>query len=227
MRILIFVPIIHTSPDLGSLSGDVTKRGIADLGKEVWQEHIKTVEEFWDVISFYFDSIEVKGMKIYQDGMITDGEVGEKIVEEGKKAGSRNYNLVSKLLKRGAVLIKTEDFSLVKEERDRLFAIIIAKSITLKLVTFIRYNLLKNKLLNKRDEFIGRRINETLRQGETGIVFIGACHNLKEKLANDIQIKEIKNPDKVKEYQKLLPFYNKRKQQLKELAEYLISEVEA
>ncbi|MDP2789388.1 MAG: hypothetical protein Q8O46_05115 [bacterium] len=227
MRTLIYVPIIHTSADLGSLAGEVTKRGLADLGKEIWREHIKTVDGFWDTISFYFDSIEVGGMKIYQDGMVADGEVGEKIIEEGVRSGSKNYDLVSRLLKRGAILVKTEDFNLVKEERDRLFTVIKARSITQKLIAFIKYKLIKNRLLNKRDKFISKRISETLDQGETGIIFIGAYHNLKEKLSNDIQIKEIKNPDKVKEYQKLLPFYNKHKQRFEELAEYLISEIEA
>ncbi len=227
MRTLILVPVIHTSADLGSLAGDVTKRGVADLGKEAWREHIKTVDGLWDNISFYFDSIEVGGMKIYQDGMVADGEVGEKIIEEGVRSGSKNYDLVSRLIKRGAILVKTEDFSLVKEERDRLLTIIMARSTVQKLIAFMKYSLIKNRLLNKRDKFISKRINETLNQGETGIVFIGAYHNLKEKLSKSIQIKEIKDTDKVKEYQKLLPFYDKHKQRFEKLTEYLISEVDA
>ena len=80
MRRLIYVPIIHTSADLGSLAKDVTKRGIADLGEELWKEHIKTVTKFWDIIAWYFDSLDVSGTKIYQDGMVADGEVGQEIV---------------------------------------------------------------------------------------------------------------------------------------------------
>jgi len=102
MRILIYVPIIHTSADLGSLAGDVTKRGIADLGEDVWKEHQRTVEGLWDAISHYFDSVDVTGTKIYQDGMVVGGEIGQNIVEETAKAGSKNYELVSRLLKRGA-----------------------------------------------------------------------------------------------------------------------------
>ena len=60
MRTLIYVPVIHTSADLGSLAKDVTKRGIADLGKDIWEKHIAAVEKFWDVISDYFDSIDVQ-----------------------------------------------------------------------------------------------------------------------------------------------------------------------
>ena len=225
MRTLIYVPVIHTAADLGSLAKDVAKRGIADLGKGFWEEHRKTVEGFWNVISRYFDSINVSGAKIYQDGMVAEKEVGEKIVEEGVKSGSRNYQLLSELLKRGAILVKTEDFKLVKEERDRLLKIIRAKTIAEKLLGFTRYKLTKNMLLNKRDKFITKRIDETLNKGETGIIFIGAYHNIKNRLPKNIQIEEIKDREKVKEYQRLLPFYKRNKARFEELTQYLISPI--
>jgi len=225
MRKLIYVPIIHMSADLGSIAKQVDKRGIADLGEEVWEKHIKTIQGFWDVISHYFDSIDVSGMKIYQDGMVANGEVGQKIVEEGVKSESKNYELVLRLLKRGAILVKTEDFKLVKQERDSLLAITQAKAITQKLISFIKYKLVKNRLLNRRDKFIAKRIDETLNPGEKGILFIGAYHNIKERLPKNIQIREIKDAGKVKEYQKLLPFYNRNKERFEELGRYLVSEI--
>jgi len=225
MRTLLYVPIIHTSADLGSLAGDVTKRGIADLGEDVWKEHQRTVEGLWDAISHYFDSMNVSGMKIYQDGMVAEGEIGEKIVEEGLNLGSRNYQLVSKLLKRGAILVKTEDFNLVKIERDRLLAITQAKSITQKIIAFIRYKLIKKRLLSKRDNYIAKRIDETLNNGATGIIFIGAYHNIKERLPKDIKITEIKDVNKVRGYQRLLLFYNKNRKRFEELSRYLVSEI--
>lgn len=226
MKALIYVPIIHMSSDLGSLAKDLNRRGIADLGEELWKEHIKTVETFWDELSHYFNSMHVSGMKIYQDGMIAEGEIGKKIVQEGAKSGSKNYELISELLKRGAILVKTEDFKLVKKERDRLIAITQAKSLPEKLIAFMKYKVTKNRLLNKRDEFIARRIEETLNQDGTGIIFIGAYHNIKNKLPKDIRIMEIKNTEKVREYQKLIPFYNKNRERLNELSRYLISKIE-
>jgi len=226
MKTLILVPVIHMSSDMGSLAKDLNRRGIADLGEELWKEHIKTVESFWDVVSHYFDSVDVSGMKIYQDGMIAEGEVGQKIVEEGAKSGSKNYELVSELLKRGAILIKTEDFKLVKKERDRLIAITQVKSLPKKLIAFMKYKVTKNRLLNKRDKFIARRIDETLNQDETGIIFIGAFHNIKERLPKDVRTIGIKDTEKVREYQKLIPFYNKNRERFEKLRSYLISKVE-
>lgn len=225
MRTLLYVPVIHTSADLGSLAKDVTKRGIADLGEEFWKRHEKTVEGFWNAIIKYFDLLEVSSFKIYQDGMVAEGEIGQKIVEEGLRSGSMNYELISGLLKRGAILVKTEDFRLVKEERDKLVALTQAKSITQKSIALIGYKLVKNKLLNKRDEFIAKRIDETLKDGETGVIFIGAYHNIKRYLPKNIQIKEIKDADRIREYQELLPFYNKNQERFEELGRYLISKV--
>ncbi|MBU4345752.1 MAG: hypothetical protein KKH29_00310 [Candidatus Omnitrophica bacterium] len=224
MKTLTYVPVIHTSADLGSLAREVTKRGIAALGEEFWMRHKTTVECFWDIISDYFESQEASGAKIYQDGMVAEGEIGQKIIEEGLNLGSRNYELVDSLLKRGAILVKTEDFNLVKEERDRLLAITEAKSISKKIAAFIKYKLLKNKLLNKRDRFIADRINATLNQGEKGILFIGAYHNVKDWLSRDILVVTLKDPEKVKEYQSLLPFYRKNKERFEELVKYLTSQ---
>jgi len=225
MRTLIYVPVIHTSADLGSMAKDISKRGIRDLGEEIWTKHRKTVEGFWDAISDYFDSIDVNGVKIYQDGMVAEDEVGKQIAEDTAKAGSKNYELILRLLQRGALLMKTEDFKLVKKEYDRLLAITQAKSITRKIIAFIKYKLVKAVLLNKRDAFIAKRIDETLGPDEKGILFIGAFHKIKKRLPKSIQVREIKDTDRVRTYQRLLPFHNKYREQFDKLGKYLASEV--
>jgi len=224
-RKLIYVPIIHTSEDMGSLADNLTKIGIDKFGRNFWKQREKTVERYWEVISEYFDSIDVAGFKVYQDGMVADGEMGKKIVKEGKKSGSRNFQLLSRLLDRGAILVKTEDVKLAKKERDRLLNIIRAKSKMAKGVALIKSKLQKNKLLEMRDRFIARRIKETLAHNETGIIFIGAYHEIREKLPEDITVRELKDREKVKEYHKLLPLYKKRKKRFEELTQYLTSEI--
>lgn len=212
--------------DLGSLASDVAKRGIASLGEEVWQKHMETVKSFWDSIARYFEKLEVSNFKIYQDGMVAEGEVGQKIVEEGLKSGSKNYELLSRLLQKGAILVKTEDFALVKRERDYLVELTKARTRIGKLIAYLKYRLIKNGLLRKRDEFIASRINETLNPGETGILFIGAYHEVIPKLPKDIQVREIKDADKAREYQRLLPFHNKNEERFEELSRYLVSKVD-
>jgi hypothetical protein len=225
MRTLLYVPIIHTSADLGSLAKDVERRGLDKFGENMWRDHLRTIDGLWDALFLYFDSIPVSGVKIFQDGMFADGDVGLNIVQEGEKAGSKNHQLVSKLLHRGALLMKTEDFNLVKKERDRLLKMIRAKTTAEKIFGLIIYKLTKKTLLKQRDEYIAQRIDQALKEGETGILFIGAYHHVRPRLPRDIHIKEIKDTRKIKEYQSLLPFYHKNKKRFEDLSGYLISKI--
>jgi len=43
-------------------------------------------------------------------------------------------------------------------------------------------------LLHKRDEFIAKRINETLRKKEIGILFLGVLHTIEAQLNKDIHV---------------------------------------
>jgi len=226
MRTLLYVPIIHTSADLGSLAEEVHRKGLENFGENMWRDHLRTIDGFWDALFLYFDSINVSGAKIFQDGMVADGDVGLNIIQEGEKAGSKNHQLVSKLLHRGALLMKTEDFNLVKKERDRLLKMIRAKTTVEKLFGLVIYKLTKKLLLNQRDDDIARRIDLALDEGETGILFIGAYHHVQPRLARDIKIKEIKEIRKIKEYQSLLPYYPKNKKRFEDLSGYLISKVD-
>jgi len=223
MRKLIYIPIIHTSADLGSLAEDINRRNINDLGEEFWEKYKRIVDRFWMSVSRYCDSIDAKGIKIYQDGMVAGGEVAKSIADEVAKSGSKNFEIVSALVKRGAILEKTEDLKLIKEERDSLVAIIHAKTISKKIISFLKYKMIKKNLLNKRDSFIVKRIDETLSENETGIIFIGAYHNVKKRLPGNIEVTEVKNIEKVKEFQKIVPFYNKNKKRFDELSSYLVS----
>jgi hypothetical protein len=225
MRTLIYVPVIHTGPDLGSMAKDVTERGIADLGETFWKMHQKTIDRYWEKISSYLDSLDVLGMKIYQDGLLANREMGQKIVEEGVKSGSKNFEIILKLLKRGAILVRTEDLMLVKKEHDMILAIIQAKPTIKKFIAVMKYKLIKNRLLIRRDKFIAQRIKKTLNSNERGIIFIGAYHKIKRKLPKDIQVKEIKDPEKVREYHKLLRSYLKNKKRFEQLARYIVSEI--
>jgi uncharacterized membrane-anchored protein YjiN (DUF445 family) len=122
--------------------------------------------------------------------------------------------------------MKTEDFNLVKKERDRLLKMIRAKTTAEKIFGLFLYKLTKKTLLKQRDEYIAQRIDRALKEGETGILFIGAYHHVKPRLPRDIKIKEIKETRKIKDYQSLLPFYHKNKKRFEDLSGYLISKVD-
>lgn len=211
--------------DLGTLAQAMDRRGIVELGKDLWLRYKETVTRFWDSMGAFFDSLEVKGSKIYQDGLIADGEMGMRIVEEGVKEGSRNYEIIAGLLKRGANLVRIEDLLLVKKEYDSISRIVHPKSPGGKMIASLRYKLAQNKLLKERDNFIAKGIDETLNDGEVGILFIGAYHDVIPKLPRDIEVSEVKETEKVREYQRALLNWGRKKRRFEQLTEYLISPV--
>ena len=54
-----------------------------------------------------------------------------------------------------------------------------------------RYNMVKDKLLVETDLFIASSIDASLKikEGDTGLLFIGVSHNLLPKIAGDIEVK--------------------------------------
>lgn len=221
MRTLHYIPIIHTSADMGSLARAVTACGITRVGEKMWQAHVATVQRFWDAIVRYVSFLPAKGLKIYQDGLVADGEIGLKIVSAGVQSGSRNYQVVEALLQRGAEIVRTEDFQLVLKERDCLFEIIEAPSRWAKICASLKYRFIKHRLLSRRDAFIARRISATLEPAGTGVLFIGAYHHVRRMLPKDIKVIEAKEAAKVRQYHELLSFCNNHHREFALLSRYL------
>lgn len=224
MRSLIYVPIIHISADLGDIASEVNKRGQKLVGEEEWKRHRETILGFWGAIARYFESLDVKNFKIYQDGLVADGDVGLKIISDGAKKGSKNYEIISQLISRGAHLVKTEDFRLVKKEYDYLIKIAKENKPIKKIIAALNYKFHKKKLLRERDEFIAKVINNTLGQEEKGVLFLGAHHEIISKLYQDIKVIELKKREKINKYQKEF-VKRKEKEKLNQLANHLISPI--
>jgi hypothetical protein len=225
MRKLYLIPIIHMSADMGSMASTLDDRATAKLTPELWQEHKEIVSVFWDAISRFLDAVDVKGFKVYQDGMMADGVAGLRIVREGINQGSKNYEIVGRLLEKGAVLVKTEALTLVRQEYSYITKMTHARSVKEREVAALRYKLAQGRLLKQRDEFMAGRINETLAESETGILFIGAYHDVLDKLAPDIKVVQVKEVARVREYHSVLINTKRYDQQLRKLGEYLVSPV--
>jgi hypothetical protein len=225
MHRLYLVPILHMSADMGSLASALDETAKAELGQEVWQKHKGAVSSFWDSIGQFFDSMNVKGFRIYQDGMVANGTDGLRIIRESISQGSKNYEIIEKLLQRGAVLVKTEDPILVKQEYAYIAKIAHSKSHKEKEVWALRYKVAQDRLLKQRDDSIAKRIEVTLGEGDTGILFIGAYHNVLSRMPDDIQVSQVKDIAKVREYHKTLLSLKTPSQRFLQLVDYLVSPI--
>jgi hypothetical protein len=224
MRKLLYVPIIHMESDLGSIAPAIDNTSASLCGEERWSKHNETVSEFWDQVKDFLDRLDSTNLKIYQDGLPADGELGWMVIEEGAKRGSKNHQIILDLIKKGAEIRKTEDVSLLKEEYERIIRLAQAKSLAHRIVTSIGYKLRKGRLMAERDRFIAETINGTLSEGETGILFIGTYHDVLPHLARDIAVEQVKEQEKVRAYFKGL-ISGKDEEKFEQLAAYLVSPI--
>ena len=202
---MIYVPIIHTEADMGSMSDSLRDKYIQKYGEDKWLNHINEIDSMWNSIEKKLDELNFsyKNVKIYQDGLPNCGagmsapawtadrcgnaQVEKKIVIDIAKKGSKNHQLLIKLLDKGAQLIGTENPKLLIEEYKTILGTLKQTKETNK--DFIdNYKKKAEKQLFERDKYISRRIDETLKDNETGILFIGMMHKVNEFLPKDIKI---------------------------------------
>ncbi len=220
MRKLLYVPIIHTEFDMGSVASAIEGKSASLCGEERWAKHKETVAKFWQSLTRYFDSLDATNLKIYQDGLPADGELGRKIIEEGARRGSKNHELILNMMQRGAEIRRTEDPSLLQEEYKYITRLARSKSFAEKALAYAGYKLRKGRLMDERDKFIAKTLNETLKEGETGVLLMGSHHNVAPYLAKDIAVEEVKEREKVNAYFKELASRGDERR-FEQLAEYL------
>lgn len=192
MKKLIYIPIVHNKADLGSLGSQLSAEGGQRYGASAWQIHMEEVEKSWDKIELeifkHLKETSFGKIKIYQDGLPVAGETGVKIVRDAAGNGSKNYSIINRLLAKGANLEIAEDKELLLKEYYLLSDINKAETPEKQLESYLAYQKISGELLINRDTFVAKQINETLKEGETGIAFFGASHAIVDKLNNDIKI---------------------------------------
>lgn len=184
-RKLIYIPIIHTQADMGALREHVKKASLTKLGLTGWKRKITLIDKFWTEIEKIIDGLSLpwSRVRIYQDGLPVSGKESQ-IVAELARSGSRNHALLLRLVNAGAALTGTESLELLLEEYDHVKRTLGVKSRAVP----VSEKSTSASILKRRDEFIAKRINETLLPGEVGIVFLGMLHSLEPWLDKDIQL---------------------------------------
>lgn len=190
MRKLVYIRIVHTAADMGSLSKKLQEEIISRIGKDKWEENQSRILKFWDELEkeLLGLKLDLEHTKIYQDGLPSGGEMGMKIVHTAAKLGSQNYRLIEKLIENKAGIVATESPELLIEERTMMMDMYNSSTLEEREKAKQRYETRKKTLLLERDKYIASRINSTLKAGEIGILFIGAEHNVIPGLEKDIEV---------------------------------------
>lgn len=189
MRKLIYIPIIHTEVDMGSVSEEVKKEYLSKYGKSKWLKHLDLISNLWETIRKRLLKMPVvyNKARLYQDGLPVCGKELE-IVKELAGMGSKNHLLLMDLVDMGATLMGTEDPGLLLQEHKMIKEIVGARGKNHVKERLEEYRKHSDDLLVKRDDFIAKRICETLQDGETGILFIGALHKVDKRVPRGIRL---------------------------------------
>jgi hypothetical protein len=186
MRRLKYVPIIHTGVEMGTMFETLKAEYIRRFGIQKWEEHNRIIEDFWQGIRKKILDLDLNHpcTRLYQDGLPVCGREMD-IIQELVKMGSPNHRILMDLIHLGAKLEGTEDPKLLLEEY-HLLKDSAADPHDQNMGK--RYQQAAKKILQNRDAFIGRRIDETLKRGETGLLFMGISHRVDKNLPRDIEI---------------------------------------
>ena len=187
-RTLIYLPIVHTQADMGALQESAVRAALEKLGRAGLSRKTAAIEKIWTEIEAAIDALVLpfNRVRLYQDGLPVCGREVE-IVTELARAGSRNHQLLVRLMARGAVLMGTESGDLLVQEYQLARQSLTTRPPRAAGVAASR-RALSQALLQRRDQFIAQRIHETLKSGETGILFLGMLHSLEQYLNPDVKV---------------------------------------
>jgi len=184
MSRLIYVPVVHSIAEMGFAGKTYQAAYIARYGQRKLAERTAEFDSIWRAIGEGIKSarLDLKRVNLYQDSLPVCGHE-RALVHEMAIQGSRNHQLLEALADSGALLVGTESPSLLLDE----YKLIQSQD---------RTDAQAAALLDARDQFIAGRIDATLEQGRTGILFIGALHQAAKFLPKRISVEylAIRNP---------------------------------
>jgi hypothetical protein len=173
---------------MGTLGRSVRDEYVKKMGLQAWRRKKLVIERYWNDLTeiVNFLNAPFEKTKIYQDGLPFDEDGKEReLVERLASEGSLNHKLVKQLIDKGAILVGTESPDLLIKEYNLAIQALNGPMSTDQ-ETLV--NSQRKEILKQRDEFIAKRINQTLRPGEIGILFIGMLHNVIPLLDEDIKV---------------------------------------
>ncbi len=188
-RTLAYVPIVHTQADMGLLGKSIRRAHLYRMGETLLKRKVAAIDQIWADIETAINRLDLVYAKVrlYQDSLPVCGRERE-IVQELATSGSRNHQLLLRLIEKGAALMGTESAELLVREYELSKCILDTgnASRTAKMKT--HQKTLAESLLKARDRYIAQRINHSLCAGETGVLFLGMLHSPEPFLNGDIHL---------------------------------------
>lgn len=173
---LIYVPIMHGGADMGSAAAGYKAAFVARYGERQWHARGVEFDAVWQRIEQAIAALQLdwSTVKLFQDSLpVCGNELA--LVRELAAQGSRNHRLLVALIGRGATLIGTESPALLLEE----YRLLLAPD---------RTGGEAAALLERRDRFTAERVETSLGEADSGILFMGALHRVADYLSPHITV---------------------------------------
>jgi hypothetical protein len=177
---------MRTQAEISTLADVLQRRG---LGSQEWKRSSPTIGQLWLVLREVIEKMDLPypRLRVYQDEL-ANNEREIQMVMDLAQTGSPNHQLLLFLIQKGATLVGTESPELLLEDyqlvRQALDAQIRGESEEVR----ARQQFLRYALLERRDRYIAQRINDTLPQNETGILFLDMLHSVRKHLHEDVRV---------------------------------------
>jgi hypothetical protein len=144
-------------------------------GQSASQDFLEKFDKYWRQVEEHLNELEMKlgpAQKIYHELIPVAGEEG---LEMLKGLNDKSYQVSEKRVKTGSQIESLEDDEILAEYMDWSRCLTIGLQSQKAVETIYHAYIDTGK---KRNEFIARRIDETLKEDETGILFMGEGHQV-------------------------------------------------
>jgi hypothetical protein len=158
-------------------------------GKDAPLEYLEKYKKFWEQVAQQIENLEIKigrVARIYHESLSMGGEQGLKILE---KLNPDSCHITRQKCQNKALLEAAEDRELTEESMDWERCLLIGfltEKVAKKVSEFYM------EAHKRRYEYIGKRIDETLKPDETAILFIREGHMI--QFPKDIEVFSVAPP---------------------------------
>lgn len=158
-------------------------------GRESPADYLERFNRYWNQVEDKVSALEMKlgkVAKIYHELIPAGGEEGIKAIKE---INDKSYEIIKNRLDKGGQLESAEEVELLTELMDWSRCLAVGLQSQKALTTVYQSY---TEISKKRNEYIARQIDETLKADEIGIVFMREGHQV--QFPEDIQVLYIAPP---------------------------------
>lgn len=151
--------------------------------KEPQAEYLERFNKYWNQVENQVSSLELKlGKidKIYHELIVVGGEDGVKVI---KDLNDKSYQIVENRLDKGTQLEATEEAEILTEFMDWSRCLVLGLQNQKVFTKVYEYYTEASK---KRIEHIAKKIDETLKEDEVGVLFMREGHQV--QFPSDIKV---------------------------------------